>query len=288
MELNNYELIITEKPKVSLKIAQSLAEGKFQTKKHENVSYYVLKRKGKTIVVAPAVGHIFTLKHRVGKKGYPIFSISWIPSYKANRFAAFTKQYVDTLEFLAKNATSYVSACDYDLEGELIGHNVLKFICGDESVQKARRMKYSALTKEILVDSYDNALPHLNFNLADAGTARHILDWYWGMNTSRALSHAYKAATKSYMTLSAGRVQTPTLKILDDREKEIKKFRPVPFWAISAIIKNNKSDVFAEHKTDRFFNKKEAEAAYKNCKGKDALVSEITKRQSEQTPLQQC
>src|SRR3989344_8265150 len=281
MELKNYELIITEKPKVSLKIAQSLAEGKFSTKKHENVSYYVLKRSGKTIVIAPAVGHIFTLKHRVGKKGYPIFAVSWIPVYKANRFAAFTKQYVDTLEFLAKNATSYVSACDYDLEGELIGHNVLKFICGDESVQKARRMKYSALTKEILVDSYDNALPHLNFNLADAGTARHILDWYWGMNTSRALSHAYKAATKSYMTLSAGRVQTPTLKVLDDREKEIKKFKSEPFWVISVIIKTKGGEINALHKTERFFDKKEADKVHKNAKGKDSVVESITKRQSE-------
>jgi len=284
MELKNYELIITEKPKVSLKIAQSLAEGKFSTKKHENVSYYVLKRGGKTIVIAPAVGHIFTLKHRVGKKGYPIFAVSWIPVYKANRFSAFTKPYIETLEFLAKNATSYVSACDYDLEGELIGYNVLKFICGEDSIKKARRMKYSALTKEILVDSYDNALPHLDFNLADAGTARHILDWYWGMNTSRALSHAYKAATQSYMTLSAGRVQTPTLKVLDDREKEIKAFKPEPFWILGAIIKHSKTEVLAEHKTERFFDKKEAEKSYKSCKGKEATVLEITKRQTEQKP----
>ncbi len=284
MELKNYELIITEKPKVSLKIAQSLAEGKFSTKKHENVSYYVLKRSGKTIVIAPAVGHVFTLKHRVGKRGYPIFAVSWLPVYKANRFSAFTKPYVETLEFLAKNATSYVSACDYDLEGELIGYNVLKFICGENSVEKARRMKFSALTKESLVNSYENALPNLDFNLADSGMARHILDWYWGMNTSRALSHAYKAATQSYMTLSAGRVQTPTLKILDDREKEIRAFKPEPFWIIGAIIKHNKTEVLAEHKTERFFDKKEAEKAYKNCKGKDAIVSEITKRQTEQKP----
>ena len=146
-----YELIVTEKPRVSQRIAQSLAEGKMQTKKEGRVSYYILKHSGKDIVIAPAVGHVFTLKKIKRKSGYPVFDIHWIESYIASRGAFYTKPYIDVLKMLAKDAKSFVSATDYDIEGELIGYNVLKYICGEEALKKARRMKFSALTKEELV-----------------------------------------------------------------------------------------------------------------------------------------
>ncbi len=285
MELKNYELIITEKPRVSLRIAQSLVEGKPAAKKEGRVTYYVLNRKGKTIVLAPAVGHVFALKKSKRVSGYPVFDIQWVESHVASKGAFYTKPYIEVLKKLAKNATSFVSATDYDIEGELIGYNVLKFICGEAALKKARRMKFSALTQEELEKAYEHSLPHLDFNLANAGIARHMLDWFWGMNTSRALSYAYKATTGYHLMLSAGRVQTPTLKILDDREQEIKKFRPTPFWVLSAVIKADiQSEIVALHEREKFLDEAEATKIYDYCKSRDAFLEKIEKRQFEQKP----
>ena len=282
MTKEQYELIVTEKPKVSKRVAEALADGEVETTKHGTISYYIFTRAGKKIIVAPAVGHIFTLKQKKGQSGYPIFDIDWIPSSEANKSSAFTKAYAETLEFLGKNASSVTCACDYDIEGELIGYNAIKYLIGDEALKNAERMKFSALTKDQLEKAYTNKFEHLDFSLADAGITRHTLDWYWGINTSRALSHAYKALTGYYVTLSAGRVQTPTLKILDTREKSIKAFVSEPFWVITATIDTKEGELPAIHKTDKFFDKKQAEETYSTCKDKPAVVSEIKKRKFNQ------
>ena len=284
MELKNYELVVTEKPSVSLRIAQSLAEGKIQTKKQGKVSYYILSRGAKAIVIAPAVGHVFALKQNKRTSGYPLFEINWVESHEASKGSAYTKAYIDVLKKLSKNALSFISATDYDIEGELIGYNILKFICGEQALKKARRMKFSTLTKDELIKSYEHALPHIDFNLANAGIARHTLDWFWGMNTSRALSHSYKASSGYTQILSAGRVQTPTLKILDDREVEIKKFRPTPFWVLIANIETANKEITATHEKEKFLKEGEADSAFRNANGKDAVVESISSRRIEQTP----
>ncbi|MFO7872134.1 MAG: DNA topoisomerase I [Candidatus Undinarchaeales archaeon] len=276
-----YQLIVAEKPKVSQKIASALADGSPQRKKKGKVSYYILNKGDQKIIVAPAVGHVFTLKEKPGSSGYPIFDIQWVPSYKASKSSAFTKQYVQTLKMLAKDADSYVSACDYDIEGELIGYNAIKFTCGPDCLKKAKRMKFSTLTKSEIKKAYENAMEHLDFNLADAGITRHTLDWFYGINVSRALSYAYTSVSGGYSTLSAGRVQTPTLKVLDEREKEIKKFDPKPFWVLTAILENK---VEAKHKKKKFFNEKESKNVFEKCKGKTAVVSKISKRKRSRKP----
>lgn len=277
----DYELIVAEKPRVGQKIASALADGNPQKKKKGKVSYYILNRGEKKIVVAPAVGHIYTLKEKSGTSGYPIFDVEWVPAFKANKSSAFTKQYVNVLKMLAKGADSYVSACDYDIEGELIGYNALKFTCGPDSLDKARRMKFSTLTKSEIEKSYKNAMKNLDFDLADAGITRHMLDWYYGINASRALSYAYTSVTGRYLTLSAGRVQTPTLKILDDREKEIQKFEPEPFWVLTTLLENGLS---AKHKKKKFFKKEEADEIHEKCKDGTAKISKISKRKSRRKP----
>lgn len=285
MPSEKYELIITEKPKVSLKIAQSLAEGSVTRKLHKKVSYYEIERKGKKIVVAPAVGHVFTLKEEAGTHDFPIFKIEWVPSYDADKKALYTKDYVDTLRTLAKNASSFVNACDYDIEGSLIGYNVLKFVCGEEAVKKAKRMKFSALTQNELVKSYEGKAEALDFPMVDAGITRHVLDWYWGVNTSRALSYVYKSVSGRYLTLSAGRVQTPTLKVLDEKEHEIKKFVPKPFWVLSAKLQKNSELIDAVHEAEKFFDEQKAKSVFEKVKNsKTASVADIKNLKFKQEP----
>ena len=93
------------------------------------------------------------------------------------------------------------------------------------------RMKFSTLTKKDIVEAYENRIP-IDRHQVDSGVARHILDFYFGVNISKALMKSVSAAKKRFLKLSAGRVQTPTLSILVDREKEIKKFVPEPYCSI--------------------------------------------------------
>ncbi len=102
-------------------------------------------------------------------------------------------------------------------------------------------MKYSTLTQEELEESYAKPLAHLDFALIEAGLARHEIDWLYGINLSRALTAAAKNSSGQYATLSTGRVQGPTLKFLETRERSIKSFVPTPYWSIKAEVKINNS-----------------------------------------------
>ena len=84
------ELIVAEKPKVTQKIAMAIG-GNVTRKVKGNVSYYEVEKDGKQIVVAPAVGHIYTLAQKDGSRGYPVFDIEWVPSYKASKGVIYTK-----------------------------------------------------------------------------------------------------------------------------------------------------------------------------------------------------
>ena len=227
-------LIVTEKPQAAQKIAQALSPSPRKVTSPNKVSYYELSRNGKTILVASAVGHLFGLTYVKGQKGWPIFKIEWEPAYN-KKSAAFTKNYLEVLQKLARKAEEIIIATDYDIEGEVIGWNVLRFICGRET---AKRMKYSTLTKNELVQAYENPMPQPDWGQAYAGETRHILDWLYGINLSRALMSAIKTAG-SFKILSIGRVQGPALKIIVDREHEIAKFKPEPFWQVLALIKKN-------------------------------------------------
>lgn len=244
-----YELIITEKPQAASKIAQAL--GKVTQKANNKIVYYDVDREGKQIVVACAVGHLLTLKQNVAGSSVPIFDISWVPNYLANKKSVFTKKYYDTLLKLAKNAGSLTVATDYDVEGEVIGMNVVKHICGQKD---ASRMKFSTLTVDELNEAYDKKSKHIDWGQAIAGETRHYLDWYYGINLSRALMNAIKTTGK-FRIMSVGRVQGPALNLIVKREKKIQAFKPEPYWQIFITIKNSHK-LELQHNKD-IFDKKE-------------------------------
>src|SRR3989338_3319463 len=136
-----YELIITEKPAAANKIAEALADGKAIKENIGGAPYYKLTHGKKDIVVACAVGHLYGLAEKE-KKGwrFPVFEIEWKPVSETSKQSSFTKKYLNTLKKLAKGADSFTVATDYDQEGEVIGLNVVRFICGKKD---AHRMKFS-------------------------------------------------------------------------------------------------------------------------------------------------
>jgi DNA topoisomerase-1 len=276
-------LIIAEKPNVARKIAQALAEGKAIRKKIGDVSYYELTRDGKKIIVAPAVGHLFTLAPKSKSWGYPQFDIEWVPVYAAEKGKSYARDYIKALRELAKRADEFIVACDYDTEGEVIGYTALKYACGVDP-SKAKRMKFSALTKRDILNAWYNLEPTINFGMADAGIARHILDWYWGVNLSRALSHAIRRASGKWMVLSTGRVQGPTLKFLVEREAEIKNFVPTPYWVIKMILEKEGKQYTATYEKERILNEEEAKRIVKEAKQGKAFVEKIEVKQQKRNP----
>ncbi len=269
------ELIIAEKPDAAKRIAEALSN-KPVKKNYHNVPYYELEHNGRKIVVGCAVGHLFNLKEKEKGWGYPVFNLEWQPSYIVSRSAKFTKRYLDALGMLTKKADSFVVACDYDTEGSLIGWNCIRFVCKRKD---ARRMRFSTLTKQELIDAYKNAVQHLDFRQIESGETRHWLDHYYGVSSSRALMHAIKKSGR-FKILSSGRVQSPVLALLTHREDEIDRFNPVPYWLVLASF----NGIVAKHRKDRFFRKEDADAVYQNCIKKSARITKVERRESKLEP----
>jgi len=275
-------IIIAEKPDAAVRIARALAEGKVRRLESEHgVDYYAFERNGKTHFVIAAVGHLFNLKQAGGKGWtYPVFDVEWAPSFKIRKSSQFSEKYFRTLEELKGKGDDFIIACDYDNEGTVIGWNVLHFIFGKND---AKRMKFSTLTKPDLIKAYENVSNSLDWQNLECGLARHIVDFYYGINSSRALTLAVKKASPRFALLSAGRVQGPVLTILAERERQIKAFKPKPFWQLIAKILLDGREVDAPHEKEKFWKKAEAEAVLKRSKGK-AVVEDIIKRQYKQPP----
>ncbi|MCK4299925.1 MAG: DNA topoisomerase I, partial [Planctomycetes bacterium] len=277
-------LIICEKPTAATKIAAALADKRPKKQDFNGVPYYEFSKDGGTIVVVSALGHLFTLKNTRPMREYPIYDIAWVPSYEVDKRALRSQGFVEAITELAKGADEFINATDFDIEGAVIGFNVLNYLCGGDAPKRAKRMKFSTLTTDELVEAYDNLLPKMDAGMVDSGLARHLLDWYWGMNVSKAMSASVEAAHGRFAKLSAGRVQTPTLKILQERELEIRAFKSDPYWVIELLFKLDGMEIAAAHKTDRFFDKPQADRVRKVCKGKPAKITKITTRKYTKMP----
>ena len=281
--MGKYTLIITEKPDAANRVAMALnLNGKPKRLSENGVPYF--SANNDEIIVAPALGHLYTVASlRKGEWDYPVFDYRWVPRYLAERGASRVRVWLKVISKLAENAETFIDACDYDIEGSIIGYCILKYACGNKE-KTAKRMKYSTLTKEELQESYNHLLPNLDFSQIEAGLARHEVDWLYGINLSRALTKAAKSYSGQYATLSTGRVQGPTLKFLEIREKTIRSFVPTPYWSISAKINVNGSIFEVAYEKNVIENKQEAEIIRDSCKKKDAEITKITLKEFEQNP----
>ena len=284
MLLGKYTLVITEKPDAASRIAMALdAEGKPRRMVENGVPYYVAERGGK-IVVVPALGHLYTVADKKrGKRGYPVFDFRWVPRYLAERGASRIRTWLKVISKLAENADCFVDACDYDVEGSIIGYSILKYAC-DGKEKTARRMKFSTLTREELEKAYGDLRANLDFALIESGLTRHEVDWLYGINLSRALMSAAKNYSGRYATLSTGRVQGPTLNFLETREERIKCFVPTLYWSIKAKVKIGGMVFEAEYEKTVIESKAEADAVVSSCHGKDGEVERVEVNEFQQMP----
>ncbi len=183
---------------------------------------------------------------------------------------------VSALKKLGKNATKITIATDYDREGELIGAEALDIIKKINPDVPFDRVHYSAITPKAINDAFSNPTT-VDFNLADAGHSRQVIDLIWGAALTRYVS--ISAGRLGRMFLSVGRVQSPTLALIVDREKERDAFIPEPYWEIFATLSDqNKETFLTQHKTKRFLDKQEADSVLAKIGiAKDAVVSSVVK-----------
>ena len=282
--MSKYTLIIAEKPDAAYRLASALDEkGKAKRNVENGVPYYEAYRE-KRIVVVPAMGHLYTVSAgRKQSQTYPIFNYEWVPRYKVEPGAKRTRIWLQTINSLSKGADLFIDACDYDIEGSIIGYSILKYACGGKE-KEAKRMKYSTLTEDELKTAYATLLPHLDFSLIDAGLVRHEIDWLYGINLSRALTTAAKNFSKKYTILSTGRVQGPTLKFLAARERNIACFVPIPFWRVKVKAKIGGQVFEAEYEKLAIDFKEEAEAVAAACRGKTGEVEKVETKRVQQAP----
>src|SRR5215218_10694018 len=201
------------------------------------------------------------------------------------------KNVVRALKKVAKDADDLVIATDFDREGELIGLEALQEIVEanpdlataegvHEDGTPVKRARYSALTKDAIERAFNN-LDELSMPLANAGAARQEIDLIWGATLTRAVSMATRRFGSNF--LSVGRVQSPTLGLIVQRELERRAHVPEPFWEVTATFAHPDGSFTAEHTTDKFWKKEEAEAAVANSKS-PGTVSEISSKRANRRP----
>jgi len=184
------------------------------------------------------------------------------------------RKIVTALKSLGKEADRVTIATDYDREGELIGVEALNIVKKVNPEVPFDRVRYSAITPKAIEAAFANPT-NVDFNLADAGHSRQVIDLVWGAALTRYISLA--AGRLGKMFLSVGRVQSPTLSLIVDREKERNIFVPTPYWEIHAELEDAAGETFsAQHSTRRFLDKEEASKVFKKL-GKKAELKEIEK-----------
>jgi len=232
-----YIAVVAEKPKAAEKIARAIARGKPLKCRLNGVPYWVVDSSRGRVVVAPSAGHLFGPYSP--RRGFPVYEFEWRPLWEFERGAGFLRKFYNMLSRVLPGARFYVNACDYDVEGSVIGYMIIEAF-GD--VKRAYRMKFSSLAPAELRRAFENLAP-LDVEMVEAGKARHEMDWLWGINVSRALMHAVRLIAGERIILSAGRVQTPTLVEATRRWKERNLAVPIPVYTLTVEL---------EHKGRRF------------------------------------
>ena len=201
------------------------------------------------------------------------------------------KNVVKAIKKMAKGADELVIATDFDREGELIGLEALEEMLEAnpelgsreetaEGTLKIQRARYSALTKEEIERAFSE-LDFLSYPLANAGAARQDIDLLWGATLTRAVSLASRRFGSNF--LSVGRVQSPTLGLIVEREMERRAHVAKPFSEVFAKFEHPDGTFEAHHSVDKFWERSEAEAALAGTSS-PGTVKSVTARKNTRKP----
>jgi DNA topoisomerase-1 len=268
-------LIISEKNLAARRIALILSDNTQKSRSVAGVPVLTFAKGPDEYFVLGLRGHIIVLDYPDKYNNWdaipPKDLVYAKPEKKVDPTA---KKIMNALKDLSKSADEVIIATDYDREGELIGVEALE----EAQVDKPkRRAKFSALTKGEIERAFTE-LAEVDYRLASAAETRQLIDLAWGASLTRFISLASGQLGKDF--LSVGRVQSPTLALVVDREREIRAFKPVPYWLVTADLKKD-SEFKASHKNGKFLDKEVAQAAFGRAKSaKMASVKEFKEEEN--------
>src|SRR5829696_8188998 len=273
-------LIISEKANAAKKIAQFLAEGPVKEGKHRSVPHHTFAWKGEESVSVGLKGHVLNPEFPEEYSNWQKVEPSDLIDAEILKSVS-EKGVANAVKSLAKKADRVVIATDFDREGELIGVEALSlaFEANPRLIDHVERSRYSALTQGEVTRAFDN-LVDVSGELAAAGEARQDIDLIWGATLTRWVSRATKRYGSAF--LSVGRVQSPTLVLIAERERERRAFTPEPYWEIEASLQNGGAFT-ARHAHGRFKDEAEARGAYENL-AETARVTEVKEKSATRPP----
>ena len=279
------QLIVTEKFNAAVRIATILSDGKAKRSSHEGATAFTWSQGSDLFQVVGLRGHILNLDYPDALNDWQrtdLKELIWAEPQKvvtAGKIAA-------ALKALGSQADEVIIATDFDREGELIGVEALDIIKAVKPDVRVKRARFSALTKWDIERAFAE-LTEVDFPLAASAESRQSLDLAWGAVLTRFLSLASKQVGRDF--LSVGRVQSPTLALIVDREREIEDFVPEDYWTLHAKFSKNAGgtpvEFEADHEHGPFWAHREAEAAQAQAEqAAKGLVLEYLQNEREERP----
>ena len=267
------KLIIAEKSIAGRRIASILANKEVPAETFAQAQVFRFKRKDGEYVVLPLRGHIVDVDF---PKNYSYWTgVDLRKLAKAEiEYVGKEKEIISGLKNIAGEIDEVIVATDADREGESIGVEALNYVKEKNPGLKITRAYFSAITTKDIEDAFGN-LTKVDYNFADSADSRREIDLIWGAVMTRFLSLVSGQLGKDF--LSAGRVQTPVLALIVDREKERLAFKAEKYWMLTALLEKDNEKFLAEHKKGKFTSKEEAEKAFA-AKGKIGIVKAVQRK----------
>ncbi len=264
---------IAEKPSVARDIARIIGA----TASHEGYM------EGNGYQVTWTYGHLCTLKepgdYTPAWRPWALTQLPMIPprfGIKLIEQEHITKQFA-IIERLMQKADSIVNCGDAGQEGELIQRWVMQKA---QAKCPVKRLWISSMTDEAIREGFAQLKDQQTYQpLYMAGLSRAVGDWLLGMNCTRLYTLKYG---QNHQVLSIGRVQTPTLALIVNRQKEIDNFKPEPYWVLATVYRDT---TFTATK-GKFTKKEEGEAAFKTIEGKPFVITKVEKKEGKEQPPQ--
>ncbi|WP_198971218.1 DNA topoisomerase III [Xylophilus sp. ASV27] len=301
-------LVIAEKPSVAQDIVRALTPvaGKFD--KHDD--YFENDR----YVVTSAVGHLVEIQapeeFDVKRGKWSFAHLPVIPPYFDLKPVDKTKTRLNAVVRQArrKDVTALVNACDAGREGELIFRLIEQYAGGGKPLNKpVRRLWLQSMTPQAIREGFEHLRSEQQMQgLAHAARSRSEADWLVGINGTRAMT-AFNSRDGGFFLTTVGRVQTPTLSVVVEREEQIRRFVSRDYWEVHAsfqaeagpypgkyfdpawkkaqapLLPNGEPD--PEQRADRVWNARDAQAIAEAARGRPATVTEESKPTTQASPL---
>jgi len=285
------QLVIAEKPSVAADLARALGKVPRKDDYFENEEY----------IVTSAVGHLveLCLPGEMDKKRgkWSFANLPIIPDHFDLKPIAKNESRFKLIKRLLKRAEvdMVINACDAGREGELI----FRYLMQLSGIKKpSRRLWLQSMTPEAIRDGFARLRDDTDMvPLGDAAVCRSESDWLVGINATRAMT-AFNSKGGGFQLTPVGRVQTPTLAILAEREEKIRAFKPKDYWEVFADFSVASGDYRGrwfdetfkksddeDAKAERLWDRARAESIKERCEGRPGIVEEQKKPASQAPPL---